>query len=282
MCLTGPRDVARHRLRIIDRAAGRAMTPVFLIPRNPATGEELSRVAATRPDEVAKLVDRARDASREWAARPMKDRVAVVRRWSAILSREAEPLARAIRDEIGKPLPEAQMEVTGALDSLRWIVKNARSALADSRARAGLATFRADGSGSFAVGTFGRGRDRRDVELPDLPRFPRNRRCPGRGERSGLETFGNVCRREQPLAGHARRGGLPERPGRHDLRRTRCREGADGCRCEQSLLHRRGRGRAGDRGIAGGAGASRWSRSWPGSTRRSSCPTLRWNRRRAP
>jgi acyl-CoA reductase-like NAD-dependent aldehyde dehydrogenase len=104
-----------------------------LIARNPATGAEIARIPATPPESVASLVVQARDASIAWASRPIRERIEVVARWWAILSREAESLAIAIRDEIGKPLPEAQMEVTAALDAIRWTVKNARSALADSR-----------------------------------------------------------------------------------------------------------------------------------------------------
>ena len=104
-----------------------------LIARNPATGAEIGRIAATPPDAVAALVDRARAASSAWADRPIVERIEVVRRWWKILAGEAESLAAVIRDEIGKPLPEAQMEVTGALDAIRWTVKKARSALADSR-----------------------------------------------------------------------------------------------------------------------------------------------------
>lgn len=104
-----------------------------LTAHNPATGAEIGRVPATPPEAVAALVDRARAASSGWADRPIVERIEAVRRWWKILAADAESLAAAIRDEIGKPLPEAQMEVTGALDAVRWTVKNARSTLADSR-----------------------------------------------------------------------------------------------------------------------------------------------------
>ena len=105
----------------------------ILIARNPATGAEIGRVPATPPEEVARLVEGARGAAAAWADRPIHARIHVVRRWWKILAADAESLARTIRDEIGKPLPEAQMEVTAALDAIRWTVKNARAALADAR-----------------------------------------------------------------------------------------------------------------------------------------------------
>jgi acyl-CoA reductase-like NAD-dependent aldehyde dehydrogenase len=59
----------------------------------------------------------------------------MIRRWYAILARDAPILAETIRDEIGKPLPEAHMEVTAALDAIRWIVHNAKSTLRNTRLR---------------------------------------------------------------------------------------------------------------------------------------------------
>lgn len=105
----------------------------WLISRNPATGEELGRFQSTDADSIAGLVDHSRLVANDWKRRPLRKRIEAIRQWWAILSRDAEPLADAIRAEIGKPRPEAQMEVTAALDAIRWIVKNARSTLADSR-----------------------------------------------------------------------------------------------------------------------------------------------------
>ncbi len=117
----------------MPRANDKLMIPDnHLIVRNPADGSEITRVPATAPDLAAGLVERSREMGRDWSTRPIRERVELVRRWWSILSRDAETLADAIRDEIGKPLPEARMEVTATLDALRWIVKYGRSTLADS------------------------------------------------------------------------------------------------------------------------------------------------------
>jgi len=102
-----------------------------LIARNPATGAETARVPATIPGAVAGMVARASLAQGRWAATPMPDRLAILRRWWGILARDAEGWAGAIRDEVGKPTDEAMAEVVASLDSVRWTVKNARRALAD-------------------------------------------------------------------------------------------------------------------------------------------------------
>lgn len=112
-----------------------------LLSRNPASGEELGRYPATPPDAVAGRVASAVLAAESWAKSPIAERVALVRRWWKILARDAGMFADSIRSEIGKPLPEAEMEVVATLDAMRWIVKNARSTLADRRISPGWQRF---------------------------------------------------------------------------------------------------------------------------------------------
>ena len=105
-----------------------------LVARNPATGAELGRVRATRPEEVAGLVGRARDAQAAWAEAGWPARRRVLDRWRRILSRDAETWAGLIGAEIGKPRIEAMGgDVVPTLDAIRWTVRNAGTALADRR-----------------------------------------------------------------------------------------------------------------------------------------------------
>lgn len=113
----------------------------ILIARNPATGREIARIAATPPEAVSGLVDEASGAASAWAERPIGERLDAARRIWSSLAKSAEPLADLIREEIGKPRPEAQMEMTATLDAIRWIVKNARRALAEERLSAGWQRF---------------------------------------------------------------------------------------------------------------------------------------------
>ncbi|MDB5351084.1 MAG: NAD-dependent aldehyde dehydrogenase [Planctomycetota bacterium] len=108
-----------------------------LIACNPATGREIARIEGTAPADVALLVAGARDAQEAWATTPIRHRIEVIQRFWSILSRDSDTMARAIRDEIGKPLPEARFEMIATLDAIRWTVKNARGFLADERIGAG-------------------------------------------------------------------------------------------------------------------------------------------------
>jgi acyl-CoA reductase-like NAD-dependent aldehyde dehydrogenase len=112
-----------------------------LIARNPATGAELGRVAASSPEEVATVVERARQAQPAWDALGWKGRRPYLRRLRAILARDADAWAAALRDEVGKPLGEAAGEVVTTLDSLRWTIAHVGGVLADERIARGWQRF---------------------------------------------------------------------------------------------------------------------------------------------
>lgn len=107
--------------------------PDHLIAHNPATGAELARVEITPPETVASVVEHAREAQASWGTRPWSRRRDALRRFHAILARDAEAWAHLLRNEIGKPIGEAMGEVVTTLDALRWTIKNAHHALAEER-----------------------------------------------------------------------------------------------------------------------------------------------------
>jgi succinylglutamic semialdehyde dehydrogenase len=61
--------------------------------------------------QVERAVQAAREAQPAWAARPLPERVAVVRRIGEVLAAREDELARAIALDVGKPLWEARAEV---------------------------------------------------------------------------------------------------------------------------------------------------------------------------
>lgn len=111
------------------------------VARNPATNELIAQFEETPPDSVRDFVSATRLAANEWSRRPITERIEIVRQWWKELCRDADSFAAAIRDEIGKPLPEAQIEVTATLDAILWVLKNARSVLGNERLPAGWQRF---------------------------------------------------------------------------------------------------------------------------------------------
>ncbi|MGC4108950.1 MAG: aldehyde dehydrogenase family protein [Nocardioides sp.] len=91
-------------------------TTAEVVTRNPATGEELARYPAH--DEVAldKALEQAVTAAQEWAATPLADRLALLRRVGALLTERRETYAALITAEMGKPIGEA----LGEVDKCAW------------------------------------------------------------------------------------------------------------------------------------------------------------------
>ncbi|QFT77285.1 N-succinylglutamate 5-semialdehyde dehydrogenase [Erythrobacter sp. THAF29] len=91
------------------------MSDNTLISYEPATGEELWRGEHT---DVAAAVSAARKAWPEWAARPLANRMEMVRRFANEVRAEADGLAELIARETGKPLWEAKTEVDAVINKV--------------------------------------------------------------------------------------------------------------------------------------------------------------------
>jgi len=78
---------------------------------DPSTGEVLASYPEHDARLVAAAVDRAAEASRAWAATPLAERTAVLRRAAALLRSEADALALLAAREMGKPVRQGRAEV---------------------------------------------------------------------------------------------------------------------------------------------------------------------------
>ncbi|MBU6267082.1 MAG: succinylglutamate-semialdehyde dehydrogenase [Sphingomonadales bacterium] len=78
----------------------------------PATGETVFCAPA---GDVDHAVERARKAWPGWAAQPLANRIEFLRRFANELRKDAEPLARMVAQETGKPMWEATAEVDAVI-----------------------------------------------------------------------------------------------------------------------------------------------------------------------
>ena len=83
------------------------MTPTLAI-HNPATGAQIAVIAADSPASVSAKAAAARAAQPRWAATPLAERLAVIRRFRAGLVAELETLATTLTQEVGKPISQAR------------------------------------------------------------------------------------------------------------------------------------------------------------------------------
>ncbi len=92
---------------------------------NPATGEELCRVADASPADGQRAVDAAVAAQAAWAATAPRTRSEILRRAYDLITARTEDLALLMTLEMGKPLAEARAEVAYGAEFFRWFSEEA-------------------------------------------------------------------------------------------------------------------------------------------------------------
>ncbi|MDE1991851.1 MAG: NAD-dependent succinate-semialdehyde dehydrogenase [Rhizobiaceae bacterium] len=93
---------------------------------NPATGEVLASLPDMGAAETTAAIDAAYAAQPAWAARPAKERAALLRRWFDLMVANADELAAILTAEMGKPLPEARGEILYAASYVEWYAEEAK------------------------------------------------------------------------------------------------------------------------------------------------------------
>jgi acyl-CoA reductase-like NAD-dependent aldehyde dehydrogenase len=87
---------------------------------------------------VQAAVARARAAAGWWQGLGFEGRKERLDAWRVLLVKRMPELAEAMRRENGKPVPDAMIELTLAVDHLAWAAKNARKVLGQRRVPSGL------------------------------------------------------------------------------------------------------------------------------------------------
>lgn len=102
----------------------------MLIVTNPATGRKLAELPAVTPQSIARAYARARAAQPAWAATPLPQRLACLRRFRDGIVRETERLAAILTSEVGKPIRQSRNELAGLLGRLDFFEQAAEATLA--------------------------------------------------------------------------------------------------------------------------------------------------------
>ncbi|RSM73513.1 aldehyde dehydrogenase [Actinoplanes sp. ATCC 53533] len=125
----------------------------FLVSTSPATGAEAGRVPISDQKAVEAAVDRARDAGAWWAGLNFDGRKTRLLRWRALLAERIDELAALTHAETGKPLADAIVEATAAIEHIDWAAHNAKRVLGPRRMRTRLLV--AEHSGHLEYQPFG-------------------------------------------------------------------------------------------------------------------------------
>ncbi|XP_014353721.1 succinate-semialdehyde dehydrogenase, mitochondrial isoform X2 [Latimeria chalumnae] len=98
---------------------------------DPATGEEVARVADCGVQEAKEAVQAAFTAFQSWKQVTAKERSILLRKWYDLMIENKDDLAKLITAECGKPLKEAIGEVVYSASFLEWFSEEARHVYGD-------------------------------------------------------------------------------------------------------------------------------------------------------
>src|ERR1035437_9546505 len=112
-----------------------------IISYSPATGAEVGRFPDTTDATIHELVARAQLACPHWRAIGFKARKIILKSWAHYLAEHLDELATLVALETGKPISDAALEVSIAIDHLSWAARNAGRYLRDSHRAPGLLLF---------------------------------------------------------------------------------------------------------------------------------------------
>ncbi len=124
-----------------------------LVTIDPSTGRQTWTSNESNEDDVARAAQAARDAFEDWALTPLEERIAIATRVRDLLKENAEELAAASAEEVGKPLWEARTEVATMANKIDISVQSysARTGETNAKVADGNAVLRHRPHGVFAV-----------------------------------------------------------------------------------------------------------------------------------
>lgn len=111
-----------------------------LVIYDPATGNARQTVDPDTPAQIAEMVAAARAAQPAWAATPLADRVAALRRFRDLVEARVEALAVILSNDTGKPISQARGELKATPGRIDWFLEQAEAAFAPRLAVQGRST----------------------------------------------------------------------------------------------------------------------------------------------
>lgn len=97
---------------------------------NPADGSLIQELAEDDARDIGQKFVRAREAQQQWAARPLAERLPVVRRFKEQIARRAEDLAKTLTNEMGKPIRQSRNELSALAERLDFFTEKTTASLA--------------------------------------------------------------------------------------------------------------------------------------------------------
>jgi acyl-CoA reductase-like NAD-dependent aldehyde dehydrogenase len=98
---------------------------------NPATEEIIADIKEDDSKMLAHKRNLLKMGQKNWAAKTLQQRLAIIVQFYDLLEVEAERLSALLTSEVGKPLQQSRNEINGARARVRWMLDNAIQYLSD-------------------------------------------------------------------------------------------------------------------------------------------------------
>ena len=108
---------------------------------DPKTGEVIAKYKNFSADEVYSAVDAANVASVRWQEFGFTARKRSLLKWASYITNNQNEIAQLVATESGKPIGDASLEVSIAIDHIAWAAKHAQEILRTQDRPAGLLMF---------------------------------------------------------------------------------------------------------------------------------------------
>jgi acyl-CoA reductase-like NAD-dependent aldehyde dehydrogenase len=108
---------------------------------DPATGEVIGQYKNFSQAEVFDCVDAAHLASNRWQEFGFMARKKTLLKWAAFITKNQNEIAQLVASECGKPIGDASLEVSIAIDHIAWAAKHAEQIMQKQDRPAGLLMF---------------------------------------------------------------------------------------------------------------------------------------------
>ncbi len=104
---------------------------------NPATGTLISELVEDNAHSIGEKYTRARRGQHGWAAQPLERRLEAISRFQSLLIEQQASLAKTLSDEVGKPIKQAQNELSALQGRLDFFLSQTAGVLADELVQEG-------------------------------------------------------------------------------------------------------------------------------------------------
>ena len=108
---------------------------------DPRTGEVIASYQNFSQDEVFTVVENAHTAASRWQEFGFTARKRVLLKWAAYITKNQKEISQLIATECGKPLGDASLEVSIAIDHIAWAAKHAQQIMRKQDRPVGLLMF---------------------------------------------------------------------------------------------------------------------------------------------